>query len=376
MIYLDNAATTELCEEAREAMRPYLEEDYGNPSSIYLFAQRAKRAVEESRRKLSELMGVSPTELYFTGGGTESDNWALISGIESTGKSHIISSKIEHHAVLRSCAYLEKRGFSVSYLDVDKRGRVDPAAVLEAIRDETGLISIMSANNEIGTIEPISEIAEIAGEKGILFHTDAVQAFGQLPLPLGKSRIDLLSASAHKIRGPKGVGLLYMRRGVKLPPYLHGGEQERGRRAGTENVAAIAGFAAAAERAFRTMKERGEKERRMRDYLIRRLTTEIPDCYLNGDPEERLPNNVNVCIRGVEAEPLLLLLDQRGIAASAGSACASGSLDPSHVILALGASREDAYGSLRLSLDERLSREDADRVVSEIKSIADYLRRE
>lgn len=376
MIYLDNAATTELCEEAREAMRPYLEEDYGNPSSIYLFAQRAKRAVEESRRKLSELMGVSPMELYFTGSGTESDNWALISGIESTRKSHIISSKIEHHAVLRSCAYLEKRGFSVTYLDVDERGRVEPAAVLEAIRDETGLISIMSANNEIGTIEPISEIAEIAEERGILFHTDAVQAFGQLPLPLGKSRIDLLSASAHKIRGPKGVGLLYMRRGVKLPPYLHGGEQERGRRAGTENVAAIAGFAAAAERAFRTMKERGEKERRMRDYLIRRLTTEIPDCRLNGDPEERLPNNVNVCIRGVEAEPLLLLLDQRGIAASAGSACASGSLDPSHVILALGASREDAYGSLRLSLDERLSREDADRVVSEIKSIADYLRRE
>ena len=286
MIYLDNAATTELCEEAREAMRPYLEEDYGNPSSIYLFAQRAKGAVEESRRKLSELMGVSPMELYFTGGGTESDNWALISGIESTGKRHIISSKIEHHAVLRSCAYLEKRGFSVTYLDVDERGRVEPAAVLEAIRDETGLISIMSANNEIGTIEPISEISEIAEERGILFHTDAVQAFGQLPLPLGKSRIDLLSASAHKIRGPKGVGLLYMRRGVKLPPYLHGGEQERGRRAGTENVAAIAGFAAAAERAFRTMKERGEKERRMRDYLIRRLTTEIPDCRLNGDPEE------------------------------------------------------------------------------------------
>lgn len=473
--YMDHAATTPLSKDALEAMMPYLTTDYGNPSTVYSYGQRAKAAVERSRRAIAATIGAKPSEIYFTSGGTESDNWALIGAAEAgreqlhqiikthadralissamsstvetsspqtvISKSpcgHIITDQIEHHAILNTCAYLEKRGFDVTYLPVDREGHVDPDAVMAAIRPDTLLVSIMVANNEIGTIEPIAEIgarlqkhAEETGQR-ILFHTDAVQAYAHIPLDVDELRVDLMSASSHKLNGPKGIGFLYVRRGVKLPSFLHGGEQERGRRAGTENVAGIVGFARAAELACGTdpqpiasisdadtaatstaratelacstnlqpmspssgtgtavpstagapsvesyldrMAQRIAQESAVRDHLIQRLLDEIPYTSLNGDPTHRLPNNVNVCFKYIEGETLLLLLNEKHIYASAGSACASGSLEPSHVLRAIGVAHEDAYGSLRLTIGPETTIADVDEVVDLMKPIIAQLR--
>lgn len=457
--YMDHAATTPLSKDALEAMMPYLTTDYGNASTVYTYGQCAKAAVERSRRTIAATIGAKPSEIYFTSGGTESDNWALIgaaeAGREQLSKTlssnsqtkilqpqdsaaavdqnyrcsskasmrvgHIITDTIEHHAVLNTCAYLEKRGFDVTYLPVDHEGHVDPDAVMAAIRPDTLLVSIMMANNEIGTIEPIAEIgarlqkhAEETGQR-ILFHTDAVQAYAHIPLDVDELKVDLMSASSHKLNGPKGVGFLYLRRGVKLPSFLHGGEQERGRRAGTENVAGIVGFARAAELAcgvntqvpaltcgvktqpmtstsdtdtdttstagahtaassLAPMAQRIAQESAVRDHLIRRLLDEIPYTSLNGDPTHRLPNNVNVCFKYIEGETLLLLLNEKHIYASAGSACASGSLEPSHVLTAIGIAHEDAYGSLRLTIGPETTIADVDEVVDLMKPIISCLR--
>lgn len=415
--YMDHAATTPLSKEALEAMMPYLTTDYGNASTVYSYGQRAKAAVERSRRTIAATIGAKPFEIYFTSGGTESDNWALIGAAEAgreqlhqitqthadralissplsstvetsspqtvISKSpcgHIITDQIEHHAVLNTCAYLEKRGFDVTYLPVDQEGHVDPDAVMAAIRPDTLLVSIMVANNEIGTIEPIAEIgarlqkhAEETGQR-ILFHTDAVQAYAHIPLDVDELKVDLMSASSHKLNGPKGVGFLYVRRGVKLPSFLHGGEQERGRRAGTENVAGIVGFARAVELACGVLDTRIPSETAIRDHLIQRLLDEIPYTSLNGDPTHRLPNNVNVCFKYVEGETLLLLLNEKHIYASAGSACASGSLEPSHVLRAIGVAHEDAYGSLRLTIGPETTIADVDEVVDLMKPIIAQLR--
>lgn len=473
--YMDHAATTPLSKDALEAMMPYLTTDYGNASTVYTYGQRAKAAVERSRRTIAATIGAKPSEIYFTSGGTESDNWALIGAAEagrgqlhhitqthadralisSTMSStvetsspqtvmskspcgHIITDQIEHHAILNTCAYLEKRGFDVTYLPVDHEGHVDPNAVMAAIRPDTLLVSIMVANNEIGTIEPIAEIgtrlqkhAEETGQR-ILFHTDAVQAYAHIPLDVDELKVDLMSASSHKLNGPKGVGFLYLRRGVKLPSFLHGGEQERGRRAGTENVAGIVGFARAAELAcgenpqpmasgsgantavpstaratelacstnpqpmssssstdtaatskagvqaaessIDRMAQRIAQETAVRDHLIQRLLDEIPHTSLNGDPTHRLPNNVNVCFKYIEGETLLLLLNEKHIYASAGSACASGSLEPSHVLRAIGVAHEDAYGSLRLTIGPETTIADVDEVVDLMKPIIAQLR--
>lgn len=436
--YMDHAATTPLSKYALEAMMPYLTTDYGNASTVYTYGQRAKAAVERSRRTIAATIGAKPSEIYFTSGGTESDNWALIGTAEAGLHGHIITDQIEHHAVLNTCAYLEKRGFDVTYLPVDHEGYVDPDAVMAAIRPDTLLVSIMVANNEIGTIEPIAEIgarlhkhAEETGQR-ILFHTDAVQAYAHIPLNVDELKVDLMSASSHKLNGPKGVGFLYLRRGVKLPSFLHGGEQERGRRAGTENVAGIVGFARAAELACSTnpqpmslssgtdtaatstvraaelacgttppsmspssstvtaasstagaraaessidrMAQRIAQESAVRDHLIQRLLDEIPYTSLNGDPAHRLPNNVNVCFKYIEGETLLLLLNEKHIYASAGSACASGSLEPSHVLRAIGIAHEDAYGSLRLTIGPETTIADVDEVVDLMKPIIARLR--
>ena len=437
--YMDHAATTPLSKEALEAMMPYLTTEYGNASTVYTYGQRTKAAIERSRRTIAATIGAKPSEIYFTSGGTESDNWALIStceaGREQLSKTlqpqdtaaavdqeyrcsskasmkcgHIITDQIEHHAILNTCAYLEKRGFDVTYLSVDHEGHVDPDAVMAAIRPDTLLGSIMEANNEIGTIEPIAEIgarlqkhAEETGQR-ILFHTDAVQAYAHIPLDVDELKVDLMSASSHKLNGPKGVGFLYVRRGVKLPSFLHGGEQERGRRAGTENVAGIVGFARAAELAcgvnpqpmssssstdtaatstagahaaessLAPMAQRIAQESAVRDHLIKRLLDEIPYTSLNGDPTHRLPNNVNVCFKYIEGETLLLLLNEKHIYASAGSACASGSLEPSHVLRAIGIAHEDAYGSLRLTLGLETTIADIDEVVDLMKPIIAQLR--
>ena len=456
--YMDHAATTPLSKDALEAMMPYLTTDYGNASTVYSYGQRAKAAVERSRRTIAATIGAKPSEIYFTSGGTESDNWALIgaceAGREQIAKAHrsvenelhgkdsmqlrssdqtealqpqasptavdlesqsicnalmkcghIITDAIEHHAILNTCAYLEKRGFDVTYLPVDREGHVNPDAVMAAIRPDTLLVSIMVANNEIGTIEPIAEIgarlqkhAEETGQR-ILFHTDAVQAYAHIPLDVDELKVDLMSASSHKLNGPKGVGFLYLRRGVKLPSFLHGGEQERGRRAGTENVAGIVGFARAAELACGTnpqpmvsgsgtdtattstaessidrMAQRIAQESAVRDHLIQRLLDEIPYTSLNGDPTKRLPNNVNVCFKYIEGETLLLLLNEKHIYASAGSACASGSLEPSHVLRAIGIAHEDAYGSLRLTIGPETTIADVDEVVDLMKPIIAQLR--
>lgn len=460
--YMDHAATTPLSKDALEAMMPYLTTDYGNASTVYTYGQRAKAAVERSRRTIAATIAAKPSEIYFTSGGTESDNWALIGAAEagrgqlhqitqthadralisSTMSStvetsspqtvmskspcgHIITDTIEHHAVLNTCAYLEKQGFDVTYLPVDREGHVDPDAVMAAIRPDTLLVSIMVANNEIGTIEPIAEIgarlqkhAEETGQR-ILFHTDAVQAYAHIPLDVDELKVDLMSASSHKLNGPKGVGFLYLRRGVKLPSFLHGGEQERGRRAGTENVAGIVGFARAAELAcgvnpqpmtassavacgtnpqpmtsgsdadtavpstagtpsaessLDRMAQRIAQETAVRDHLIQRLLDEIPYTSLNGDPTHRLPNNVNVCFKYIEGETLLLLLNEKHIYASAGSACASGSLEPSHVLRAIGIAHEDAYGSLRLTIGPETTIADVDEVVDLMKPIIAQLR--
>ena len=376
MIYLDNAATTKTRPEVVEAMLPYFTEFYGNPSSVYTFSAKSKEAVTKAREIIADSLGVKSNEIYFTAGGSEADNWALVAAAEAyeaKGK-HIITSKIEHHAILHTCEYLEKRGYEVTYLDVDENGVVKLDELKKAIRPDTILISIMFANNEIGTIQPIKEIGRIAKEHGILFHTDAVQAFGQVPIDVDEYNIDMLSSSGHKINGPKGIGFLYIRKGVKIRSFVHGGAQERKRRAGTENVPGIVGYGAAAERAVRTMKERTAKEIELRDYLINRLTTEIPYSRLNGDKVRRLPNNVNVSFQFIEGESMLLMLDQNGICGSSGSACTSGSLDPSHVLLAIGVPHEVAHGSLRLTLSDETTKEDLDFTVDKLKEIVQYLR--
>ena len=421
MIYLDHAATTAVSKSVREAMLPYFSEDYGNPSSLYLFAQKAKKAVEDSRRSLAGLLDINPREVYFTSGGTEADNWAIlsafysamgkkssvsgsgaeqksgVSGSEAEQKSslpgaeaveqkqkkpHIICSAIEHHAILESCKFVESLGARVSRIPVDHEGLLDLEALEQAIIEDTVLISVMAANNEMGTIQDLRTIGEIAKKHGVLFHTDAVQAFGQIPLSLEEMGIDLLSASAHKLHGPKGVGLLVIRKGVRLPAFLHGGAQERGFRAGTENVPGIVGFAKAAEEAFAGMSEREKRKRELQTLFFRRLLEEVPGIKITGvNPLEasggkRLSGNVHICIEGIEAESLLLLLDQKGICASAGSACASGSVEPSHVLLALGKSHVEAYSGLRLSFEEDLKEEELEFTVKAIREGVERLRRE
>ena len=376
LIYLDNAATTKTAPEVVEAMIPYFTEYYGNPSSVYSFAAKNKETITKQRDIIAEALGAKENEIYFTAGGSESDNWALKATAEAyrTKGNHIITTKIEHHAILHTCEYLEKEGFEVTYLDVDENGVVRLEDLKEAIRPTTILISVMFANNEIGTIQPIKEIGEIAKENGILFHTDAVQAFGQVPINVDEYHIDMLSASGHKLNGPKGIGFLYIRKGVKIRSFVHGGGQERKRRAGTENVPGIVGFGTATARAIKTMEERTAKEAKLRDYLIARVLEEIPHTRLNGHPEIRLPNNANFSFRFIEGESLLIMLDMKGICASSGSACTSGSLDPSHVLLAIGLPHEIAHGSLRLTLSEETTKEDIDYVVETLKEIVTNLR--
>lgn len=376
MIYLDNAATTKASPEVVKAMLPYFTEHFGNPSSIYGFAAANKEVVAKQREIIAGVLGAKVNEIYFTAGGTESDNWALIATAEAYGGKgrHIITSRIEHHAILHTCEYLEKRGYEVTYLDVDANGLVDPADVEKAIREDTILVSIMYANNEIGSIQPIREIGEITHRHGVLFHTDAVQAFCQVPINVDECHIDMLSASGHKLNGPKGIGFLYIRKGVKIRSFIHGGAQERKRRAGTENVPGIVGLGKAVELASGSMDERAEKERELRDYLIRRIEEEIPYCRLNGDREKRLPNNVNFSFRFIEGESMLIMLDMKGICASSGSACTSGSLDPSHVLLAIGLPHEIAHGSLRMTLGADTRKEDLDYVVEQLKEIIEQLR--
>lgn len=375
-IYLDNAATTRTAQEVVDAMIPYFTENYGNPSSIYELGQRSKEAITTAREQIAEVIGAKPEEIYFTAGGSEADNWALKAACEAYEKKgkHIITTKIEHHAILHTCEYLEKKGVEVTYLDVDENGLVDLDALQKAIRPDTILISIMFANNEIGTIEPVKEIGMIAKEHGILFLTDAVQAFGQVPIDVDDMHIDMLSSSAHKINGPKGIGFLYIRKGVKIRSFVHGGAQERKRRAGTENVPAIVGYGVAAKRAADTMEERTARERQLRDDFIKRVEKEIPYVKLNGHPDKRLPNNINFSFRFIEGESLLIMLDMKGIAGSSGSACTSGSLDPSHVLLAIGLPHEIAHGSLRLSLGEDTTKEDLDYTLEQIKEIIQKLR--
>lgn len=376
MIYLDNAATTRTAPEVVDAMMPYLTGQYGNPSAIYSLGSAAKKAVNQAKRTIAGGIGAKQEEIYFTAGGTESDNWALKAAAEAYGEKgrHIITSKIEHHAILHTCEYLEGKGYEVTYLDVDRDGLVDPAALEAAIRPDTILISIMYANNEVGTMEPIEEIGAIARAHGVLFHTDAVQAFGQVPIDVEALHIDMLSASGHKMNGPKGIGFLYIRSGLKLKSFLHGGAQERNRRAGTENVPGIAGLEAAAARALDRMEKKAEKETRLRDYLIDRIEREIPYCRLNGHRTKRLPGNVNFSFRFAEGESILIMLDMKGICASSGSACTSGSLDPSHVLLAMGLKQEEAHGSLRLTLSEENTKEELDLVAEELKRIVGRLR--
>ena len=367
LIYLDNAATTKTAPEVVEAMLPYFTEHFGNPSSVYGFAAANKEVITRQREIIADTLGAKSNEIYFTAGGSESDNWALI----ATAEAYASKGK---HAILHTCEYLEKKGFEVTYLDVDENGIVDLEQLKSAIREDTILISIMYANNEIGTIQPIREIGAIAHEHGILFHTDAVQAFGQVPINVDENQIDMLSASGHKLNGPKGIGFLYIRKGVKIRSFIHGGAQERRRRAGTENVPGIVGFGKAVERAVSTMEARTKKERELRDYLIERIEKEIPYCRLNGDRTKRLPNNVNFSFRFIEGESLLIMLDMKGICASSGSACTSGSLDPSHVLLAIGLPHEIAHGSLRMTLSEETTKEDLDYVVENLKEIVSNLR--
>ena len=376
MIYLDNAATTKTAPEVVDAMLPYFSEYFGNPSSIYALGASSKKALNQARRTIAESLGAKAEEIYFTAGGSEADNWALKAAAESYGGAggHIITTKIEHPAILNTCHYLEERGYTVTYLDVDGEGLVSPQTVEQAIRPDTFLISVMMANNEIGTIEPIAEIGKIARAHDILFHTDAVQAFGQLPIDVDAMQIDLLSASGHKLNGPKGIGFLYIRSGVKLRSFVHGGGQERSRRAGTENVPGLVGLGAATERAMRILEGKTKKEIILRDYLIERLEKEVPYCHLNGHRTKRRPNNVNFSFRFVQGESVLIMLDMKGICASSGSACSSGSLDPSHVLLAIGLTPEEARGSLRLTLSEDNTREEIDTTVEAVKAIVERLR--
>lgn len=376
MIYFDHAATTPVRPEVLEAMLPYFSEKYGNASSIYKLAQVNKKALDEARAKVAILLGAQPNEIYFTSGGTEADNWALKGLAEALQEqgNHLITTNIEHHAVLHTCRYLEKHGFDVTYLEVDEDGLITPDQVEKAIKNETILISVMYANNEIGTIMPVTEIGTIAHEHGVVFHTDAVQAVGQLPIDVKRDHIDLLSLSGHKFYGPKGVGALYIRRGLQLPSLLQGGGQERGRRAGTENVPGIVGLATALELAYQDLYIKTAKIQALRDYLIEGIYEHIPHCHLNGDRTRRLPNNVNFSFAFVEGESLLLLLDLEGIAASSGSACTSGSLDPSHVLLALGLPHELAHGSLRLTLGEDNTQEEVDLLLEKLPLFVQRMR--
>ena len=376
MIYLDNAATTKTAPEVVDAMLPYFSEYYGNASTIYSLGAESKKAMDHARQTIADSLGAKPEEIYFTAGGSESDNWALKATAEayaSKGK-HIITTKIEHHAILHTCEYLEKRGFEITYLNVDRDGLISLDELKAAIRPDTILISVMFANNEIGTIEPIAEIGEIAKEHGVLFHTDAVQAYAQVPINVDEMHIDMLSASGHKLNGPKGIGFLYIRKGVKIRSFVHGGAQERSRRAGTENIPGIVGLGAAVERAMRIMDSKTQREIELRDYLIGRLENEIPHCWLNGHRTKRLPNNINFSFLFIEGESMLIMLDMKGICASSGSACTSGSLDPSHVLLAIGLKHEEAHGSLRLTLSEESTKEEMDIVAEEVKKIVQRLR--
>ena len=376
LIYMDNAATTPVKPEVLDAMLPYFTEKFGNPSSIYSISSENKKAITDAREVIAKTINTTPENIYFTAGGSESDNWALKATADayaSKGK-HIITTKIEHHAILHTCEYLETKGFEITYLDVDENGLVKLDELTAAIRPDTILISVMFANNEIGTIEPIAEIGKIAHEHGVLFHTDAVQAYTQVPIDVEAMNIDMMSTSGHKINGPKGIGFLYIRKGVKIKSFIHGGAQERHRRAGTENVTGIIGLAKAAEIATANMKERTAEEIKVRDHLIERIEKEIPYAKLNGDRVKRLPNNVNFSFQFVEGESMLILLDSKGICASSGSACTSGSLDPSHVLMAIGLPHEIAQGSLRLTLNEEITKEDLDFVVENLKRIIDRLR--
>ena len=376
LISMDNAATTPVKPEVLDAMLPYFTEKFGNPSSIYSISSENKKAITDAREVIAKTINTTPENIYFTAGGSESDNWALKATADayaSKGK-HIITTKIEHHAILHTCEYLETKGFEITYLDVDENGLVKLDELTAAIRPDTILISVMFANNEIGTIEPIAEIGKIAHEHGVLFHTDAVQAYTQVPIDVEAMNIDMMSTSGHKINGPKGIGFLYIRKGVKIKSFIHGGAQERHRRAGTENVTGIIGLAKAAEIATANMKERTAEEIKVRDHLIERIEKEIPYAKLNGDRVKRLPNNVNFSFQFVEGESMLILLDSKGICASSGSACTSGSLDPSHVLLAIGLPHEIAHGSLRLTISDQITMEDADYVVDNLKEIVNHLR--
>ena len=376
MIYLDNAATTKVADSVVDAMLPYFKEYYGNASSIYQLGAKSKEALDESREYIAGTLGAKANEIYFTAGGSESDNWAIKATADAYAQKgkHIITSAIEHHAVLHTCEYLEKHGYEVTYVGVDENGVIKLDELKAAIRPDTILISVMFANNEIGTIQPIKEIGEIAKEHDILFHTDAVQAYAQVPINVDEMHIDMLSASGHKLNGPKGIGFLYIRKGIKIRSFVHGGQQERGRRAGTENIPGIVGLAAAAKRSFSMLEEKMQKEIKLRDYLISRIEAEIPYCRLNGDRKKRLPNNVNFSFQFIEGESMLILLDSKGIAASSGSACTSGSLDPSHVLLAIGLPHEIAHGSLRLTLSEENTKEEMDYVVEQLTAILERLR--
>ncbi len=376
LIYLDNAATTRVYPEVVEAMTPYFTAIYGNPSAFYSFANSAQKAVSEARENVAGLIGAKPEEIYFTGGGSESDNWAIKATAEAYSKKgkHIITTKIEHHAVLHTCQWLEKNGFEVTYVNVDEDGVVKVDELEAAIRPDTILISVMAANNEIGTIQPLKEIGEIAHKHGVLFHTDAVQAFAHIPLNVDEMNIDMLSASGHKIHGPKGIGVLYIRKGVKILSFVHGGAQERRRRAGTHNVPGIVGMGKAVEIAAATMEEKSKDIREMRDYLIEQVLDKVPHARLNGHRTNRLPNNANFCFRFIEGEGMLILLDQADICGSSGSACTSGSLDPSHVLLAIGLPHEIAHGSLRLTLSEDTTKEDIDYTVDKLAEIIARLR--
>ncbi len=375
-IYMDNAATTAICPEALAAMLPCFGDHFGNASSIHGTGRDARKVLEDARRRVADILGAKPAEIYFTSGGSESDNWAIKGAAFANRKkgNHIITSQIEHHAVLHTCQWLEKQGFEVTYLPVDEYGLVNPRDVEAAITDKTILISVMAANNEIGTIEPIPEIGKIAGEHKIIFHCDAVQAVGAIPVDVDSWHVDMLSLSGHKFHGPKGVGALYIRTGTKVEQFMHGGAQERGRRASTENVPGIAGLAAALEKAAANMDENGVRLTYLRDKLISGILEAIPYARLNGHPLQRLPGNVNVSIQYVEGEALLLRLDLAGIAASSGSACTSGSLDPSHVLLAIGLPHEVAHGSLRLSLSDGNTEEEVDEVLRTLPQIVSDLR--
>ncbi len=370
-IYLDNAATTKISDDVLACMLPYLKDSYGNPSSVYDLGAENKDALTRARHQIAKVLSCEPSCIFFTSGGTESDNWALIGTAESQSHlgKHLITSKIEHHAVLHTCEYLEKRGFEITYLDVDEQGFVKKETLMNALRPDTILVSIMTANNEIGTIQPMAELGEVLKDHPALFHTDAVQAFGQLPVRPENWHVDLLSASSHKFHGPKGIGFLYIRQGVDLPSFLHGGKQEKGRRAGTENVASIIGMGRAAEIAAETMEERVQKETLLRDYMISRIEKEIPFCHLNGPRKHRLANNVNFCFSFAEGETLVVLLDMEGICCSGGSACTSGQAASSHVLRAIHLDPDTARGALRFTLSESTTREEIDYTVEALKKV-------